>query len=282
MQEERSGGMIVEGWYVPNTPTLVVEPGWDAPGFAVRPRTLEALREAGRRARARHIDAVIVISPHFQARGLLPVVTAERPTQVYDFDGFPQPFFQVQYAPPGSREIAERIASEAAARGLAVTPVETEWGLDHGAWAPLSRMFPEADMATVPLGIGYGVSDVDHERMGEVVRAAVEGRRAVVVATGSLLHRLDLWGRPGRERDPAIEAALSRAEGALLSGDWEQVFGLPEADLHLLAPEGGLRPLRILAGAVGSGYAAEMLSNETEFGAASLSVVELLPSGART
>lgn len=270
--------MIVDGWYVPNTPTLVVNEDWKVNGFQARPKTLAALKDAGERARKQGVDTVIVVSPHFEARGLLPVVAADQPKQIYDFDGFPQAFYDVEYAPRGDRAFAQQILALASEAALPVTAVDQEWGLDHGAWAPLSRMFPDAALATVPVGIGSGISDADHQRLGAILARASGERRVVVVATGSLLHRLDLWGGRTRTADPAIAEALGHAEAALASGDWNAVWNLPQEELRLLQPEGGLRPLRVLAGAVGEGFRPELLSTESEFGAASLTVMRIRPA----
>ncbi len=267
--------MIVDAWYVPNTPTLVVEPAWKRSGFEARPQTQSTLARAGWITRANGADTIIVVSPHFEARQLLPVVTSDQPTQIHDFDGFPREFYEVQYVPPGDRALAERILVASKAMGLPVTAVEDEWGLDHGAWAPLSRMFPDANLPTVPVGIGHGVSDEDHERFGRALAEASAEKRVAIVATGSILHRLDLWGGARTGPDTTLKGALERAEDILAAGDWERLWGLDPIDVRQLQTEGGFRPLRVLAGAVGSHIRVEILSRETEYGAASLTVAHI-------
>lgn len=271
--------MIVDAWYVPNTPTLIVQPDWDLPAFPFRPVTRAALERAGATTRSRNPDTIVVVSPHFQARRLLPVVVAERPAQIYDFEGFPAHFYGVRYEPPGDPNLADAIVAEGQAAGLPVTRVVSEWGLDHGAWAPLCRMFPDAALPVVPVGLGAGVPDADHEALGAAIARASGTRRVAVVATGSLLHRLDLWDGEERPLEPARAAALRAAEAALTSGRWEALWSLPAEVWKELAPEGGVRPLRVLAGAVGNAYAATLLSSEHEYGAASLSVVHIDPLG---
>jgi 4,5-DOPA dioxygenase extradiol len=272
--------MVVGGWYVPNTPSLLVEADWHLPGWAPRGPTREALAEAGRQVRASGAAAVVVVSPHFVARGVFPAVVAPAPRQIYDFDGFPPPFYAVRYAPPGAAELGRRAVAQAQAAGLPAVAVDAEWGLDHGAWSPLVRMLPEADLPVLPLGLGLGRPDAEHELLGRVVALASGPEPVAVVATGSLLHRLDLWDGRERSPDPRLAQALEEAEAALASGDWNALWDLPEPTLRALMPEGGLRPLRVLAGAVGRRPRVELLSREVEFGAASLTVAHWQPEPA--
>jgi 4,5-DOPA dioxygenase extradiol len=272
--------VIVDGWYVPNTPSLLVDEGADGDtgGLEPRPDVVAALRRAGEAMRQAGATTVVVVTPHFAARGRLPVLVSPRPRQVYDFGGFPPPLYRIRYAPPGDSTLAEATVAAALAEGLPALAVDGEWGLDHGAWAPLYRMLPAADLPVVAVGIGVGVEDGAHEALGRVI-ARTSGTRAVaVVATGSLLHRLDLWDGSPRATDPGLARALALAEEALAAGDWTRVWRLGPDVVDALLPEGGFRPLRVLAGAVGPRPTAEILARGVESGAASLTVARLRPA----
>jgi len=62
---------------------------------------------------------------------------------IHDFGGFPQQLFDVQYPAPGDLELANETKT-----GIIKTPVglNYDWGLDHGCWVVVSRMYPKADI----------------------------------------------------------------------------------------------------------------------------------------
>jgi 4,5-DOPA dioxygenase extradiol len=61
------------------------------------------------------------------------------PETIHDFGGFPQALFDVQYPAPGNPALARETASL-----LHSTHVELDhdWGLEHGAWRVVRRMYP--------------------------------------------------------------------------------------------------------------------------------------------
>ena len=103
--------------------------------------------------------AVLAISAHWYADKSL-VTISEAPHTIHDFGGFPEELYEMLYAAPGAPDLAARVVSLATAG----TPVSTDdsWGLDHGAWVPLKRMYPQADIPIVQLGLNYSLADLDH------------------------------------------------------------------------------------------------------------------------
>ena len=94
-------------------------------------------------------EAVLVVSAHWEAAPLMLGATEPVPL-VHDFHGFPQRFYEVTYPSPGAPELADRIA-----RTLPDTShVErTDRGLDHGAYVPLTVMYPEADVPVLQMSL---------------------------------------------------------------------------------------------------------------------------------
>ena len=86
--------------------------------------------------------AILCISAHWETTGTQ-VTAMERPKTIYDFYGFPPPLYRVRYAPPGASNLARFIQSTIQKTAIGL---DFDWGLDHGAWAVLCRMFPLADV----------------------------------------------------------------------------------------------------------------------------------------
>lgn len=165
-------------------PSLFVPHG--APTFALHPgATGTALRNAAMQLpRPR---AIIVISAHWDTPQAM-VGFAERPATIHDFWGFPQDLYAITYPATGSREASQEVLSALQAAGFPAQAA-TEQGLDHGAWIPLSIMFPEADIPVLPLSIQSRLGPEHHYRLGQALQPLTQ-RGFLVVASGNLTHNL--------------------------------------------------------------------------------------------
>ena len=123
---------------MPNTPTLIGDLGVD------HKDTIAALRSLGKEI-AGKIDAVVIMTPHFQTSGSFGVVGTERLRQIFDFYGFPPEFYEARYEPPGDPQLAEQIINLGKDAGIRIGQAGN-WGLDHGAWSPLFHIFKDADV----------------------------------------------------------------------------------------------------------------------------------------
>src|SRR5947209_12014883 len=93
---------------------------------------------------ARHEDAraILIISAHWQISRPLRVTAWEQMPLVYDFGGFPEVLYKIEYRAPGDPVIAALIVSTLQAEGQDTT-FDTVRGLDHGAWVPARLAWPE-------------------------------------------------------------------------------------------------------------------------------------------
>jgi 4,5-DOPA dioxygenase extradiol len=267
------GPGVVYGLYVPNAPNLISPEAFGGVGS----ETVRRLQEIDLVGRV-HPDVVLVSTPHFETLGTLQIQASPRPTCLHDFGGMPA-LERFRYEPPGDPELGRGLAEAGRRAGV---PVETtlDWGLDHGAWAPLRHLIPAADVPVVPLSISDVPAEM-HVRWGEAIGQAVRssGRRAAFVATGSILHRLDRarfgptpeWGTGARLEAEVVDAILREGAEGLRTFDREK--------WAMLAPEGGLLPLYTLLGAVGPGAHARLVGTAQAFGAAGMSVLEFVPAG---
>jgi 4,5-DOPA dioxygenase extradiol len=131
-------------------------------------------------------SAVLVVSAHWEAAPLTIGATADAAPLVYDFWGFPERFYRAAYPSPGAPELAARV------RGL-LSGVESvadapERGLDHGAYVPLTVMYPDA---TIPV-LQISMPDLDPGRLMRIgaALAPLRDEGVLIMGSGFLTHGL--------------------------------------------------------------------------------------------
>lgn len=143
--------------------------------------------------------AIVAVSAHWYVPRIA-VTAMERPRTIHDFTGFPPELFAVQYPAPGSPEVATQVI-----RALSPLTVDRDvdtWGLDHGTWSVLARMYPDASVPVVQLSIDTRLSFDEHLEIGRRL-APLREDGVMVVASGNVVHNLSImdWSEPddGRE-----------------------------------------------------------------------------------
>ncbi|GGP19463.1 dioxygenase [Thermocladium modestius] len=256
--------MVVKSIFVSHgSPTILVE---DDPWK-------QLLGDLGRRISGEfRPDAVVVISPHFVSwRREFLVETQQRLPCIQDYYGFPDELYTYCYSTDNDPELARRIIEAGRDAGLAVRGDE-RWGLDHGAWIPLSYMFPSGVRA-VPVSISAEASLVDHIEMGRAIAKSVGEERVVVLGTGSPTHRLDLMSLGARPRRSWFDELLRKT---LEAGDLNSLLGLHGTREWMEAqPEGSLKPLYVAVGAAGTARA-RILGEEAPWAGVSMLAAEFL------
>lgn len=131
-------------------------------------------------------SAIVVVSAHWEARPL--AIGATRPVPlIYDFYGFPEKFYRLQYKSPGAPEVAARIRGLLDGAGIAHMD-EPERGLDHGVYVPLMCMYPAADIPVLQLSLP---SEEPRElfAVGKAL-APLRAENVLIIGSGFLTHNL--------------------------------------------------------------------------------------------
>jgi 4,5-DOPA dioxygenase extradiol len=128
--------------------------------------------------------AILMASAHWESAPLMLGATETVPL-VYDFGGFPRHYYEVQYRAPGAPALADRIEKlmpdhEHVAR--------TGRGLDHGAYVPLTVMYPEADIPVLQMSL----PTLEPDRLLELGRrlAPLRDEGVLIVGSGFTTHGL--------------------------------------------------------------------------------------------
>jgi 4,5-DOPA dioxygenase extradiol len=130
-------------------------------------------------------EAILCISAHWETMGT-GVTAMERPRTIHDFGGFPRALFDVQYPAPGSPWLARE--TQTLVKGTEVT-VDTDWGLDHGCWSVLLRMFPKADVPVVQLSLDHTRPAQDHYDLAKEL-VPLRHKGVLIVGSGNMVHNL--------------------------------------------------------------------------------------------
>jgi 4,5-DOPA dioxygenase extradiol len=130
--------------------------------------------------------AVLMVSAHWEAAPLTIGATADAAPLIYDFGGFPERYYRARYPSPGAPELAGQV--RAMLSGLEATADRPDRGLDHGAYVPLTVMYPEADIPVLQISM----PTLEPERLLRIGAALrpLRDEGVLIIGSGFLTHGL--------------------------------------------------------------------------------------------
>lgn len=213
-------------------------------------------------------SAIVVVSAHYEAAGVR-VDRSAWPRTIHDFGGFPRALYEMTYPAPGDPALAQEIVGLLRGAGLDAA-TDDRWGLDHGAWVPLTLMYPAADIPVVAVSVDPGAGPAHHLALGQAL-APLRERGVLVVGSGSFTHNLHEIPRPFRRIDTPppdwVTDFADWASAAIVEGRTADLL-----DYRRLAPHGARNhpteehflPLFAVLGA-GGGTAGRLLHGSSTF-----------------
>jgi aromatic ring-opening dioxygenase catalytic subunit (LigB family) len=192
-------------------------------------------------------DAVLMISAHWEAPEFT-VQSHPSPPMVYDYGGFPEFTYHIKYPAPGAPAIAQRVRALLAAAGIP-SDEDAQRGFDHGMFAPMAVIFPNADVPVLQLSLKQGLRPDAHLALGRAL-APLRDENIAIIGSGLSYHNLRAFGpaarAPSATFDAWLEATLALPDGrsAALAA-WERA---PAARLAHPREE-HLLPLMVALGA---------------------------------
>ena len=126
--------------------------------------------------------ALVVISAHWEAEAHF-VTGDEQPRQIYDMYGFPRALYELRYDAQADPRLARRIHE------LSGAHLDSRWGIDHGSWSVLCRMFPEADLPVLQISIRRDAAYEAMAELGELLSPLRE-EGVVLIGSGNVVHNL--------------------------------------------------------------------------------------------
>jgi 4,5-DOPA dioxygenase extradiol len=166
-------------------------------------------------------EAILCVSAHWQTRGVH-VTAMEQPRTIHDFGGFPEELHRMLYPAPGAPELARKTAEQVT---RARVGLDHGWGLDHGTWSVLVRMFPRADVPVVQLSLDATQDPAWHYELAKEL-AGLRERGVLVMGSGNIVHNLRLLRRQPIAFDWAVEFD-AKVKALIDAGDHQRLVNYP-------------------------------------------------------
>lgn len=169
--------------------------------------------------------SILVVSAHWETA--VPTVNAVQVNEtIHDFYGFPEALYQLRYPAPGSAALADRVAKLLTDAGFGADR-DSSRGLDHGAWVPLSLIYPKADIPVVQLSIQPQHGPDHHFELGKAL-APLRREGVLVMGSGSFTHDLGSFrayaGAPGAAEPDWVSQFADWMSSALDQGRIDDVL----------------------------------------------------------
>ena len=130
-------------------------------------------------------SSVLMVSAHWENAPLTIGSTRTGTPLVYDFGGFPERYYRAQYRSPGAPELAADVRRLLSDQEVAEEP---DRGLDHGAYVPLTVMYPTADVPVLQMSMP-SLDPHDLFQIGRRLRP-LRDQGVLIVGSGFLTHGL--------------------------------------------------------------------------------------------
>ncbi|MEZ4819324.1 MAG: 4,5-DOPA dioxygenase extradiol [Bdellovibrionota bacterium] len=191
--------------------------------------------------------AIVMISAHWETTGTW-ITGVQHPKTIHDFGGFPDELYQIQYPAVGHPKLAKEIAAMLIDQEIAVDI--DQWGLDHGTWAVLRHVYPDADVPVLQLSLDHNQPTAYHYALGQKL-APLREQGVMLMGSGNIVHNLRKinWKIDAQPYDWAI-AFDQWAKNKILTRDFQPLISdvgtMPEGKLSIPTWEHYLPLLYIL------------------------------------
>ena len=207
-------------------PTLFISHG--APTFAIEPGLLgPRLTSLGEQLSG--VNAVLVVSPHWQTRDTRVMSTAA-PETVHDFGGFPSALYELHYPAAGHPQYATEAARLLADAGFA-GGMDDRRGLDHGAWVPMRHLLPGANVPVFQVSMPQALTTASAFRLGQALAPLREGG-VMIVGSGSMTHNLYEFRQSGSDAAGYAIEFTQWIRQAVTSNDIERLLNYRQLAPH--------------------------------------------------
>lgn len=169
-------------------------------------------------------DFILVISAHWEESAAT-LLGAQNPEMFYDYYGFPEEAYAINYPAPGSPAYAQKIAGILEENKIPAR-IDPQRGFDHGLFIPLKLMYPQADIPCIQLSLLRGLNPAAHLALGRALRA-LKNENILVIGSGFSFHNMRAFswqgiGAPDAGNDAFQNWLIEVCSGPLPQAEREQ------------------------------------------------------------
>lgn len=215
--------------------------------------------------------AIVIFSAHWE-ESVQNIGAADPYETIYDFGGFQDELYQMTYPAQNDPSLVEQVQSLFTMQGIESSRNETR-GLDHGAWAVLKLLYPEADIPVIALSVNRYLSNEQQYEIGKAL-AALREQDVLIIGSGGTVHNLRRLNWQTDGIDPWAEQFDQWIESKLESWDTEALFQYRELAPHAqdaVPTSEHFIPLLLAMGAGDANRNAKLLHRSYQYGNLSLS-----------
>ena len=209
--------------------------------------------------------AIIVMSAHWTTRGSY-ITAMPKPKMIYDFYGFPQEMYKLDYPAAGDPKLAKDVS-----KLIDGMQLDHEWGLDHGAWSVLMRLFPLAQIPILQLSIDYNQSPQEQYEMMSQIRILRE-KGVLFLGSGNIVHNLREVRMDNKPYDWSIDFDQISKE-LIEKGDYQKLIHyekLGKTAAMAIPTDDHYRPMLLTLGLTQPGERPTFFNEEIDAGSISM------------
>jgi aromatic ring-opening dioxygenase catalytic subunit (LigB family) len=131
--------------------------------------------------------AIVIVSAHWETSS--PAITASAsPALIYDYYGFPEESYSLQYPAQGDPELAKALHTSLKDAGFS-PKLDSQRGYDHGVFVPLTIMYPDADIPCIQISLLNSLDPQQHIALGQAI-SQCQQEGLLVLGSGFSFHNM--------------------------------------------------------------------------------------------
>lgn len=170
--------------------------------------------------------AILVISAHWETEGTR-IHAGNKNPMIYDFAGFPQELYKINYPAPSNPELAHQLT-----KSRLIQP--DQWGLDHGAWSVLLHAFPKAQIPVIQLSLNKNLSPEEHFILAKELKV-LRHQGVLIVGSGNIVHNLRLMDWKNQIKYLWAQQTQEQILKLIENKEYEKLYSITQTENFKLA-----------------------------------------------